>query len=538
MKHRIIDDGKIIRVSVEEELPDNKGIGEMMFEQLNANKYLPMQIDGITGEIDTYGSFLQRSICTAIKMRSKGITREDIITVCSHNHFDTNVPIIASLFIGVKTASIDPTLCLSDSKHLLKQIKPKMIFVSQNGIKLIEDVIQEIGIDPEIIVFGESAKYIEFSEFLAESPEEECFVPVEIKDLKETASIFFSSGTTGLAKGVCIKHLPLVSKFPIRKTTTDLPGPISLNYSNPYWISSLFLLVETVATNGCRLILPEFEIENFWYSIDKYKVSILILSPTQLATVCNNKKPENVDASSLKVLLTGGSTIYKEQLDKIKQLLPTTIVFVPYGQTELGVCLRFNEDELKEMFQKPTSCGRPQPGYTCKLVDPETEELLGPYQKGEIRVKTEFCMNGYHNIDSSDCWDSDGFLKTGDILYYDEDYCFYVVDRIKHMLKFQGYQIAPAKLESILLSHPAVKTALVIGLPHPVDCDHATGIIQLKNSAKDVTVESIQKYFDERIDDDRHRLRGGLKIVDSIPVTSTGKYNKRLLKEMVISGSL
>ncbi|KAF2902426.1 hypothetical protein ILUMI_03756 [Ignelater luminosus] len=372
-----------------------------------------MQIDGLTGEVDTYGSVLQRSIRTAITMRSKGITREDIITVCSYNHLNTNIPIIASLLLGVKTASIDPALALSDAVHLLKQVKPKMIFVSENGIKLIEDTIKEIGINSELVVFGKTTKHIEFSEFLNEAPEQEReFIPVEIKDLKETFSIFFSSGTSGLAKGVCLSHRSLISQFP-SKVMENAIGSIS----------------------GCRLVLPKFDTDNFWYLIDKYKVSMLFLPPTLLATICNNEKPENVDGSNLKIVMAGGSTIYKEQFDIIKQLLPTTIVCSDYGQTELGGgCLSFSLREVDYLIKKPTSCGKAQPGYTYKIVDLETEEPLGPNQKGELRVKTDFYMNGYYNIDSSDSWDSDGFLKTGDIFYYDEDYCFYVVDRIKDML--------------------------------------------------------------------------------------------------------
>ncbi|KAF2902427.1 hypothetical protein ILUMI_03757 [Ignelater luminosus] len=539
MQAKIINDGNIIRVFPDKVLPYDKGLGEIIFDKLNTNKHLPMQIDGLTGEVDTYNSVFQRSIRTAITMRSKGITREDIITVCSYNHLNTNIPIIASLLLGVKTASIDPTLALSDAVHLLKQVKPKMIFVSENGIKLIEDAIREIGINPELVVFGKTTKHTEFSEFLNEAPqEEESFAPVKTRDLKETFSIFFSSGTSGLAKGVCLNHKSLISQIPPKEMENAI-GFVILSYSSPYWISSILMLIITIATGGCRLILPKFDIDNFWYLIDKYKVSMLFLSTTLLATICNNKKPENADGSNLKLISAGGSTIYKEQLDKIKQLFPTTIVFSDYGQTELGGgCLTFSLNEMDYLIEKPTSCGKPQPGYTYKIVDLETEEPLGPNQKGELRVKTDFYMNGYYNIDSSDSWDSDGFLKTGDIFYYDEDYYFYIVDRIKDMLKFQGFQIAPAKLETILLSHPAVETALVIGLPDPVDVDHPAGIIKLKNSAENVTVEDIQKYYDKKIDDDRHRLRGGLKIVDSIPVTTTGKYKKKYLKDLVLSGKL
>ncbi|KAF2885844.1 hypothetical protein ILUMI_20329, partial [Ignelater luminosus] len=368
-QEKTINDGNIIRVFPDKELPYGIGIGEIIFEKLNTNKHLPLQIDGLTGEVDRYGSVLQRSIRTAITMRSKGITRKDIITVCSYNHLNTNIPIIASSFLGVKTASIDPNLALSDAIHLLKQVKPKMIFVSENGIKLIEDTIREIGINSELVVFGESTKYTAFSEFLNEAPEEEkSFAPVEIKNLKETFSIFFSSGTTGLAKGVCLSHQSFLSQFPPQETENPV-GSITLNYSSSYWVSSTIMIVITILKNSCRLVLPSFEIDNFWYLIDKYKVSMSILSPTQLAIVCNNKKPENIDTSNFKLLVAGGSTVYKEQLDKMKQFLPTTIVATGYGQTELGGgCLSFGLDttDIDCLNRKPTSCGKPQRGYTYK----------------------------------------------------------------------------------------------------------------------------------------------------------------------------
>ncbi|KAF2886723.1 hypothetical protein ILUMI_19450, partial [Ignelater luminosus] len=313
-------------------------------------------IDGLTGEVDTYGSVLQRSILAAITMRSKGVT------------------------------------------------------------------------PPE---------------------EEKEFIPVEIRNLKETLSIFSSSRTSGLAMGVCLSHLSLISQFSFMEVKKSL-GFVTLNYSSPCWATSVVMLTTSILTSACRLLL-----------------------------------------------FVSGSTIYKEQLDKIKQLLPTTI-------TELGgnsLAFDLNPSGIASLVQKSTSCDKPL------IVDLQTKEALGPNQKGKLRVKTDYCIN----------------------VYYDDDYCFYVVDRIKDMLKFQGWQIAPAKLETILLSHPVVETALVIGLPDPVDCDHLTGIVQVKKSAKNVIVEDMQKYYDEKIDDDRYRLRGGLKIDDSIPVTPTGKYKKQVM---------
>lgn len=152
-------------------------------------------------------------------------------------------------------------------------------------------------------------------------------------------------------------------------------------------------------------------------------------------------------------------------------------------------------------------------------------------------MKTDYAMNGYYEIDSSEQWDADGFLKTGDIGYYDEEYFVYCIDRIKGMLKYQGWQIASAKLEGILGTHPEVERAAVVGLPHPVDGDHPMAFVVLKKGHHEVAEKEIEKFVEERVDD-KQRLRGGVKIVKKLYFTVTGKINRKLMKDLFLSGKL
>lgn len=168
------------------------------------------------------------------------------------------------------------------------------------------------------------------------------------------------------------------------------------------------------------------------------------------------------------------------------------------------------------------------------MVHLETEELLGPFQEGELRIKGKLQMTGYYNLDSSEAWDSEGWLKTGDIAYYDEDQCFYVVDRVKEMLKFQSWHVPPVVIENVLLQHPSIKTAVVIGVPHEIDGDHPLAIVILKEKHHEkVTLGDIEKYVEERVHD-RQRLRGGVRIVDFIPTTPSGKVKRREIKKMIL----
>lgn len=147
-------------------------------------------------------------------------------------------------------------------------------------------------------------------------------------------------------------------------------------------------------------------------------------------------------------------------------------------------------------------------------------------------------MNGYYKMDSSDAWDSDGWLKTGDVAYFDENFCLYIVDRIKEMLKFQSWHVAPAVLENVLLQHPAIKLAVVLGIPNEDDGEHPMALVVLdEESVVKVTPEDIENYVAERVHD-RQKLRGGVKIVDHLITTPTGKIKRHHLRNLVLKGDI
>lgn len=144
-------------------------------------------------------------------MKSEGLTENDIVCLCSYNQKDICTPFIASTFLGIKVASLDPTLSTSDSAYLLKQVKPTVIFIIPEALNLIETAIEQAEISCKIIVFGKSDQYQQFDEYLVPSEEENDFRPVDVSP-EDTAVIFFSSGTTGLPKGICQSHYALLAQ--------------------------------------------------------------------------------------------------------------------------------------------------------------------------------------------------------------------------------------------------------------------------------------------------------------------------------------
>lgn len=144
-------------------------------------------------------------------------------------------------------------------------------------------------------------------------------------------------------------------------------------------------------------------------------------------------------------------------------------------------------------------------------------------------------MNSYHNIDSSSDYDEDGWLKTGDIMYYDADFCFYILDRIKDAIKYCSWYIPPTLIQSILNSHPAVVASIVVAVPHERDGEHPLACVLLKEGSENISEAEIRKFVDDKVDN-RKKLRGGVRFVKTFALTPTGKIDRRRVKEALAKG--
>ncbi|XP_050517592.1 uncharacterized protein LOC126892162 isoform X2 [Diabrotica virgifera virgifera] len=422
--------------------PDPRGLGNYLFNRMKKHRHHIAQYIADTDEEQTYAELLQRCVRTACHLSTRSLTKDDVVVLCSYNHKESSVPFIASLFLNVPVASMDPTLSLMESAYLLKDVRPKIIFVVPEGLELMETSVKQAGLDTEIVVYGSSDTHTEFSSFLEPHENEEKFAPTEADSLKDTAVIMFSSGTTGLPKGIILNHLGLLGQALLLPICGSI-GTIYLTYSTLYWISAVLYQLAGIIIGGAKVTVQKMDPHETWKLIDKYKV-----------------------------------------------------------------------------------------------VDVFTGAICGPNEEGELRIKSEFLMSGYHNHDTSDSFDSEGWMKTGDIVTYDEDGCFYIKDRIKEMIKYKGFQIAPAMLEQLIMTHSSVAQVVIIGIPHDADGDHPMAVIVPKESSTaSINEEDIIKFVDERVSDTM-RLRAGVKFVSSIPMTPSGKIRRRDVKKMVLDGNL
>ncbi|KAB0793571.1 hypothetical protein PPYR_13191 [Photinus pyralis] len=491
-------------------VPEPKGLGYEFFEVMSRYRLLRAQVDAISGMGDTYGSLLERSVATAIKMRKMGIKSKDVITVCGVNHLNSCVPIIAALFVGAVPACLDPLWPKPEITRVLNLVKPKIVFVDQALIEVVEDALSQTNADATTVTFGDSEKYAEFKHFVAEKPDVD-FHPYETSDNRETACVFFSSGSTGFPQGISLSHRALLGQANVL-VSSGLCFDTSLSYATQNWISSAVTFFPTILAGGCRVIVPAFAPQGFWELQERFSVTFSVFSSTQAIALVKHGRPNGVDTSHLRDLLIGGALLSAHHLQALRELCPSTNCSIAYGLTECsGIVITFNRLSRREialMYAKPGSSGLISADFACKIVNPRTGATLGPNQNGELCMKSDYVMNGYYGMDSKESLYPDGWLRTGDLGYYDQDRCFYILGRLTETFKFKDYDISPALIEGTLVTHPLIQSAIVIGIPDEESGNQPLAVVCVTEGCRNVGEEEVVKYVEERMPD-QYRLRGG-----------------------------
>lgn len=241
----------------------------------------------------------------------------------------------------------------------------------------------------------------------------------------------------------------------------------------------------------------------------------------------------NTDLSSLVEVISSSSSLSKETSKNVKKRLPhLKRINQCYGMTE-NTALSHMTPSLDE---RHGSVGVLLPNLECKVCDVSTGQVLGACERGEICVRGPTMMKGYLKDQdaSKQIIDGEGWLHTGDLGYYDQDEHFFIVDKLKDLIKFRGDQVSPSELESLLKAHPAVSDAAVIGFPDPEVGELPTAFIVSVND-DDLTEIEIIQYVDENAAPHK-KLRGGVVFINSIPRSEEGEILRTELRDKMIQG--
>ncbi|XP_046737334.1 4-coumarate--CoA ligase 1-like [Diprion similis] len=509
-------------------------LGEVILARLKKNPELVGQIDGTTGEEYTYDQMRDRSVRCALWMRKQGLLPGDVVAICSHNQLDLALPCFATLYLGAIFNPLDVGMSKSDFCHMLKITTPKMAFVNEEVATRFAEAAKETEIDMKVVVLGRVPGFLEFEQIITEQTVEEVqnYRCTPIKSSDETAIIMCTSGTSGSSKGVALSHAAILKQY--RPSVGALINDRALVFSPLAWITGIIFMVMTVIGNATRLLPPPFEEYTACALIEKLKLKSAFLGPSLLARLVKSDALKKYDLSSLKKITSGGSILSANTRESLNKMVPHASITVGYGMTEVGGLISVQTDN-----SKPGSCGSICDNYQLKVVDPDTDRVLGVHQLGELWFKSATMMNHYYNDPqaTANAIDEEGWLHSGDLGYYDEDGEIFIVDRLKELIKYRCYHVSPADIENVLLSHPGVKEVAVVGVPHPVDDEHPIAFVvrtPAEITDKQVTEEELIDLVATQMADIK-RLRGGVRFVDHLPKTPSNKVLRREIRKMAIA---
>ncbi|XP_033328457.2 luciferin 4-monooxygenase isoform X1 [Megalopta genalis] len=511
----------------------HRSCAQMLYGVMKKNRSRVVQVDAGTGEEDTYGEMLDRAVRCALWLRKQGVKRGDIVAVATHNHLDSFVPCVAAVFIGAIVNPWDAGMNAGHARHFMSLTEPKVIFANEQAARVALEAAKAEGVETKTVVFGDRPGTVAFTDVLQGHSDFEVasFRYEEVTDLRDTSLIMFSSGTTGLPKGVQMSHDMLLRL--LENKDLEFGNMTPLWFSPIFWITGCFLNFMSLASGAKKIVATEFDPQKLCEILVRYKITWLMLSTSMSNRFVRYKDLPSYDLSSLDQIMIGGATLKQESQDALKKHLPHTSVIQCYGMTELGGLAM-----IQNSNGASGSCGTVVPNCELKIVDVQTGESLGPNLQGELCVKTPNVMIGYYKNPTAtmEILDEDGWIHTGDLAYYNEDGEVFIVDRLKEIIKYRGHQIAPTEIEDLLQAHPAVMEAAVVGIPHPTDDDHPVAFVS-KMPNKEVTEEELVTIVEKNFID-AYKLRGGVKFLPSLPHTSSGKVLRIALKNMAKSLAL
>ena len=487
----------------------------------------PAMIDGLTSRTITYRELASSISKVAAGFAARGFSKGDVVAIYSPNCLEYPIAFQAIASLGGISSTANPSYTARELAYQLNDAGAKYLLTVPELLERGLEAASQSKVE-SVFVFGNAAGAIPFSVLL-----EHCdSVPkVQINPKEDAVALPYSSGTTGLPKGVKLTHYNLaanVYQLSNRELISSADTIIGiLPFFHIYGLQIFFNY--SLYCGATLVVMPQFDLETFLRLVQKYKITRAHLVPPIVLALAKQPIVDKYDLSSLKIITSAAAPLGNELTLECEQRL-NCVVKQAYGLTETSPITHINPDEREKI--KSGSVGPCIRNTECQIVDIETEKPLGFHEQGELWIRGPQVMKGYLNNPEATAKviDADGWFRTGDIAYVDEDGYFYIVDRIKELIKYNGYPIAPAELEAVLLSHPAIADAAVIPSPHPSTGEVPKGFVVLNSVA---TPGEIMEFVAGLVAP--HKRIRRLEIVDKIPKSASGKILRRLLVQREIA---
>ncbi|CAH1786802.1 unnamed protein product [Owenia fusiformis] len=505
----------------------------------------PALIDGRTGLTWSYTELKGYVRRIASGLARQGVRRGDVVAIYSGNCIEYVALFHAISSLGAITTTISPAFTTDELTYQLEDSGAKYILVQSYFLQRLKKVEKSKIIIKKVFVIGESDEHTTVGELMQDDG---LALPphVPIDPEKDVVAILYSSGTTGLPKGCMLTHYNVTSLMFCYKLNNDnvaaeleargeeLPFVNPLDEATlgilPFYHSyaMIVLMCLTLAIGIKLVVLPKFKPVSFLEAIEKYKITYLPLVPPLMVFLAKSPLVSRYDLSSVRQIGSGAAPLSKDIEMAVKERLGVERLTQGYGMTETTTGALAPPPGID---RPPGAAGKVLAGNEVTVRDLDDGRILGENQEGELWIRGPIVMSGYWNKSkqTAETIDKEGWLHTGDIGYFDKDGWFFIVDRIKELIKYNALQVAPAELEAILITHPGISDVAVIGIPDESAGELPKAYVVLRPGTK-LEASNISSFLSSKVAPYK-QLRGGVEFIDEIPRNATGKILRRVLKQ-------
>ncbi|XP_074586936.1 4-coumarate--CoA ligase-like 7 [Curcuma longa] len=417
----------------------------------------PAVVDAATGDAIFFADFISQVRSLAAALRSEvGLAKGDVVFILAPPRLDIPALYLAVLSIGAVISAANPASSSAELDRLVALSDPRIAFAASHDAAKLPSHVATVLLD--------SPRFRSFLDADAGGRVEE-----EEVEQSDAAVIQYSSGTTGMVKAAALSHrnfIAMVAGFhSLRKPAEELRGraEVTLLGAPLFHSMGFFFLMKGLALGETTVVMGgRGGVKEMIQAAERYRATAMTASPPVVIAMA--RSPETVGLTALEYVTCGGAPLPEAAAMRVMRRFPHVQIRQGYGSTEAGGISRMIS---KEECHRVRSVGRLSQHVEAMLVDNATGETLSVGQTGELWLRGPSIMLGYvgNKQANASTFDARGWLKTGDLCYFDEDGFLYVVDRLKELIKYKAFQVPPAELEHLLQYLPGVADAAVASYP-------------------------------------------------------------------------
>jgi acyl-CoA synthetase (AMP-forming)/AMP-acid ligase II/enoyl-CoA hydratase/carnithine racemase len=498
-------------------------LSEIVFTHCDRLKDKPAFIDAVSGRKLTFGEVKQLAHHVAAGLAQRGLQKGDVVAI-----YLPNLPEYPPIFQGIALAggvvtTANPLYSADELGRQLKATSTKFLLTIPPLMGKAAAAASHAGVKEIFTVGAPAPGATAFSELIKNDGKP---LKVKINPKEDLVALPYSSGTTGLPKAVMLTHYNLVANLSQCKEMDAFEEGHTVFSILPFFhIYGMTCLVNATMYAGSTVVtMPQYEPEAFLRALQDYKIDTTYVAPPLVLMLAKHPLVERFDLSNLKNVISGAApmdgALAKACADRIG-----AVVCQGYGMTEASPVTHGNYIDPEKC--RPNTVGVAIANTECRIVDVATGKDLGPNEEGEILIRGPQIMKGYLNDEAATAQtvDKDGWLHTGDIGIIDDEGRYRVYDRVKELIKYKGFQVPPAELEGILLTHPAVADAAVIPAP---DVESGEVPVAFVVTRAPVTETALCEFVAERVSP--YKKIRAVNFIEAIPKSAAGKILRRELK--------